>query len=172
MFDVVQRARELATAAHRGQKDKIGEDYIHHPAAVVALLTTVPGFADLSPQDRDGALAAAWLHDVLEDTPLTAEDLQEEGFSPEVIAAVNALTHQQTEPRREYYERVVAHRLARLVKIADVAHNSSLNRMRWLDPVTRHRLEDKYRAAAEVLLRSSDEREWFSRATAIAHGPR
>ena len=160
--NTVEQARALATSAHEGQRDKIGEAYIHHPAAVASLLVSSPGFGSLSPSEQEIALAAAWLHDVLEDTPLQPEDLESEGFGEKLISVVVALTHLPGEPRQDYYTRVSADPLARIVKIADVAHNSSEERMRWLDADTRDRLKHKYSVASTRLLATEEERIWFA----------
>jgi len=157
----VAKARYLATSAHSGQKDKIGEEYIYHPAKVASLLQQFPGFSSLTLQDQADATAAAWLHDVLEDTSLQATDLEREGFSPTVVEAVVALTFRQGEPRERYYSRVRANPLARIVKIADVAHNSSVDRLRWLDSATRQRLQRKYEKASRILIDDEVERSWF-----------
>ncbi len=72
-------AQSIAAAAHKGQVDKAGKPYIEHPAHVAA---NVQG---------DAAKAVAWLHDVVEDTPLTFADLRERGVAPEVIEALKLL---------------------------------------------------------------------------------
>lgn len=77
-------AQSIAVAAHEGQVDKAGKPYIEHPAHVAA---GVQG---------DAAKAVAWLHDVVEDTPLTFADLRERGVAPEVIEALKLLTHDES----------------------------------------------------------------------------
>ena len=83
-------AQSIAAAAHKGQVDKAGKPYIEHPAHVA---TSVQG---------DAAKAVAWLHDVVEDTPLTFADLREKGVAPEVIEALKLLTHDESVPYLEY----------------------------------------------------------------------
>lgn len=83
-------AQSIAAAAHKGQVDKAGKPYIEHPAHVAA---SVQG---------DAAKAVAWLHDVVEDTPLTFADLREKGVAPEVIEALKLLTHDESVPYLEY----------------------------------------------------------------------
>lgn len=163
---VADVAARIAADAHAGQVDKAGLPYIEHPRAVAALLAGSPGFAGLDPHGRDHALAAAYLHDVLEDTEVTDVDLLAAGIPIPVVASVRLLTHRGHEPRSVYYARIVLDPIARLVKVADVAHNASRERLAVLDEATAARLAAKYADAAEALLAGADERSWFSRATA------
>jgi (p)ppGpp synthase/HD superfamily hydrolase len=172
---IIADAERIAMFAHAGQVDKIGEEYIRHPAAVVHLLQTLPAYRRLSPRRQVLASAIAWLHDALEDSALTAQDLVDEGMPEEVGQAVTALTHVRHEPRSQYYARVRQDPLAHIVKIADVAHNSSPERLRWLDPDTRARLEHKYQVAAQALLTSDEDRAWFAgvaESPPVRHSPR
>lgn len=133
-------AERIAERAHQGQVDKASRPYIDHPRRVAYSVA------------RHGALAymAGMLHDVVEDTPVTLEDLRERGASEDLIKVVDALTHRKNEPREDYYKRVLdAGEIARLVKIADVRDN--LNRLGGLDEETRTRLRKKYERALEVL---------------------
>ena len=115
--DMVKLALEIATRAHEGQVDKAGIAYIHHPIAVAAEVH--------SPEEK----MTAYLHDVVEDTSVTLEDLREAGFSGEVLNAVNCLTHREGEPREEYLKRVKGNPLATTVKLADLKHNSDISRI-------------------------------------------
>ena len=101
----VSKALGLAAAAHKGQVDKAGEDYIKHPIAVAERL------------------------DIVEDTPVTLEDLANAGFSGRVLHAVCCLTHKYGETREAYISRIAEDPLAVRVKLADLAHNSDLSRM-------------------------------------------
>ena len=95
----------------------------------------------------------AWLHDVMEDCGLGELDLMAAGMPREVVAAVEAVTHRPHEPRTDYYARVRANDLARVVKLADVADNSDPARLADLDEPTRARLTAKYAKAREHLTR-------------------
>lgn len=96
------------------------------------------------------AVAAAWLHDVVEDTEITLADL-EQTFPPDVTAAVDALTRRSDETPAEYYARVRTVPLALTVKLADMADNSDPQRLAQLDAATRERLTAKYaRARAQL----------------------
>lgn len=136
----VARARALATAAHRGQVDKAGDDYITHPARVAAAVAGDPD-----------AQIVAWLHDVVEDTAVTAEDLAAE-FAPHIVAAVLALTRRSGETADAYYARVRADRLALRVKLADIGDNADPSRLAALDRPTRARLTEKYAFARAALV--------------------
>jgi len=131
--DQVVIAKAIATIAHRGQVDKAGVPYIEHPARVVALLE--------SPTNR--AVAAAWLHDVLEDTDITAEDLTAAGVSHEVVYDVALLTRTKEQSSEDYYEALRHARHARHVKLADIADNTNPNRLALLDDATIARLTRK-----------------------------
>lgn len=120
-------AKEMAVKAHYGQLDKGGRPYIEHPAYVAAMM------------DDDTCRAVAWLHDVVEDTTVTLEYIEAVGFSSEVIAAVDALTHRVGESYSDYLSRVAHNPIARKVKLADLEHNKDLSR---LNAVTE---EDLYR---------------------------
>lgn len=154
--DLIGRARALATDAHTGQVDKSGHPYITHPHAVAALLTRLPTYQALTPAEQELAVAAAWLHDTIEDTPLTADDLTGHGFPPVLVSTVIALTHQAHEPRTDYYARVVADPLARIVKTADLAHNLHPKRLAGLDTATVERLRSKYATASAIVVADPD----------------
>lgn len=113
----VSKALRLATAAHSGQVDKAGENYIKHPIAVAQTVNTAE------------AQTVALLHDIVEDTPVTFEELKAEGFSDAVLHAVYCLTHQEGEARDIYISRIAENPLATTVKLADLAHNSDLSRI-------------------------------------------
>lgn len=80
MGEMLDKAIILAIKAHKGQVDKAGDDYILHPIRVMAKLET----------EEERIIGV--LHDVVEDTDITFEQLKEEGFSPEVISALKCLT--------------------------------------------------------------------------------
>lgn len=133
------RAEQIAAVAHRGQVDKGGQPYITHPARVAARVA-----------GDENAVAAAWLHDVVEDTTVTLAEL-EESFPAEVTTAVDALTRRHGEAPADYYARVREVPLALTVKLADMADNSDPQRLARLDAATRDRLIAKYaRARAEL----------------------
>lgn len=113
----VLKAYNLAKSAHEGQVDKGGKPYIEHPVAVASLVFT------------DEEKTVALLHDVVEDTPITLSDLQAQGFTTEVVTAVDCLTKRQGEALSDYLNRVKSNTLATTVKIADLTHNSDIRRI-------------------------------------------
>ena len=132
------RAFEIAFAAHAGQRDKAGEAYIAHPVRVASRL-----------KDR-AAQVVALLHDVVEDTDVTLDDLARD-FDAQIVAAVDAITKRDGEGYESYLARVAENALALEVKRADLAGNSDPERMARLTPEARTRLELKYAKAREVL---------------------
>lgn len=137
----VEDADAFAERAHRGQVDKTGDPYIDHPRAVAALL------AEHGPH----AVMAGLLHDVVEDTEITLDDLRAEGFPEEVVSAVDSVTRRPGEPYLDMVRRAAAHPLGRLVKLADNAHNSDETRLALLPAAEAERLRVKYAEAREVL---------------------
>ncbi|HSX62752.1 MAG TPA: HD domain-containing protein [Tahibacter sp.] len=116
-MSTIERAIEIAARAHAGQRDKAGAPYIFHP---LRLMLAVRG---------DEERMAAVLHDVVEDTPLTFDDLLREGFSEPVVDALRALTKHDGESRIDAAHRAAANPIARAVKLADVADNMDLSRI-------------------------------------------
>jgi (p)ppGpp synthase/HD superfamily hydrolase len=139
--DRTERAVALALHAHAGQKDKKGLPVIFHPIHVMLQM------------DTESSRIVAVLHDVLEDTDFTLEDIDEMvGLNPVERDALIALTHHKHEPYSDYIKRVkAAGHLAVKVKLADIAHNSSEERLADLPEVTVDRLLRKYATALEIL---------------------
>ena len=133
-----EKAYEIAKRAHLGQVDKAGEDYIKHPEKVASFVET------------DEEKAVAYLHDVIEDTELTLEDLHEYEFSKEVIEVVDIITKKRGEDYQSYLNSGKKNKLARAVKLADLRHNSDLTR---LTKVTEKDIErkEKYQKAIDFL---------------------
>ena len=146
MSDLIAQAEQVAWAAHEGQVDKAGAPYIDHPGrvAVAAHLSAPTHLAEY-------AAAVGWLHDVVEDTGVTSDQLRQDGFPEAVIAGVDAMTKRKGEDVAEYFGRVRADELARIVKKADLDDNTSPERVRKLDLETRVRLEEKYARSRELL---------------------
>ena len=132
-------ARAIAEKAHADQVDKAGAPYIGHPAHVAASV------------EGDKAKAVAWLHDVVEDTSTTFDDLRAAGVDDEVLVALELLTHDKSAPYMEYVAAIKKNDLARTVKLADLAHNSDLSRLPEVTETDLRRVE-KYRQAIEVLM--------------------
>ena len=113
-----EKAFALAKRAHKGQKDKAGEDYINH-------LITVASY-----MDTDEEKAIAYLHDLIEDTSFTLEQLKKEGYSNEILIAIDTMTKKENVTYAEYIEQISKNSLARKVKTADLLHNLDLRRLK------------------------------------------
>lgn len=113
----IERAIEIASSAHAGQRDKAGQPYIFHPLRVMLRVNT------------EHEQMAAVLHDVVEDTSVTLDNLAQEGFPSEVLRAIAALTKLPGETRLEAAARAAADPVARKVKLADNAENMDLSRI-------------------------------------------
>ena len=138
-----QQARAIAERAHAGQVDKAGVDYLQHCAAVA-------GHAAALGAD-DELVATAWLHDTIEDTGVTADDLLAEGASERQLRVLRLLTHTGLD-RDAYLAAICADHDAALVKRADNMHNGDPERLAALaDDDTRARLDVKYAAEAALL---------------------
>lgn len=116
-LSTIEKAIEIAARAHAGQVDKAGAPYVFHPLRLMLAVKT--------PSER----MAAVLHDVVEDTTVTLADLRDEGFPPEVLAAVEALTKRTGESRLESAARAAKDPIALIVKLADVTDNMDLSRI-------------------------------------------
>ncbi|WP_030186835.1 HD domain-containing protein [Streptomyces violaceorubidus] len=125
-----------ARAAHAGQRDKAGRPYAEHLRAVAEGVRARGG--------DDEQIAAAWLHDAVEDDALTGRWLDEAPLSRRTKDIVLALTRRAGEPPEAYAARILATPGARLVKEADLAHNADPGRLAVLDEATRTRLAEKY----------------------------
>jgi len=137
-------ALHLAATAHADQFDKSGLPYLTHILRMVEAALT-RGCAP------DVPIVAA-LHDIVEDSALTLDDLRECGFSERVVSAVDALTRRDGEPYAAFIERCrQAGAVARCVKLLDIDDNLDPSRLDRLDPATRRRLRNKYEAARTVL---------------------
>ncbi|MEU5851580.1 HD domain-containing protein [Saccharopolyspora shandongensis] len=126
----------IAARAHLGQVDKAGRPYVEHLAAVASGVRERGG--------SDAQVAAAWLHDAVEDGALSEEWLQVAALPPETKAIVLAVTKRAGEDPADYAARILGTPGALLVKEADLAHNADPARLAVLDAATRERLERKY----------------------------
>lgn len=127
-------ALKIATEAHKGQVDKAGIPYINHPLTVASLV------------DTEEEKIVALLHDTIEDTNITEQDLLNYGFSNKIVEAVKLLTHNKNVPYMVYVAKIKDNELARKVKIADLTHNSDLSRLKEITDKDKKRYE-KYQKA-------------------------
>ena len=133
----------LAREAHAAQKDKAGRPYAEHLQAVA------DGVRDRGGDEEQ--IAAAWLHDAVEDGAVTEEWLRDAPLTDRTKAMVLALTKRAGEDKEAYAERVRRTPGARLVKEADLAHNADPARLAALDATTRARLTEKYAVMRALL---------------------
>ena len=140
---LTKKAMKLAYAAHHGQVDKTGIPYIYHPIHLAEQM------------ESEETVCVALLHDVVEDTDITFDDLQKEGFSDEIIIALKLLTHTSGEPYMEYISKIKQNPLATEVKLADLKHNSDLSRLDSVDDKALKRTE-KYKKAIALLKEDAD----------------
>jgi hypothetical protein len=112
----LEKALQIAASAHEGQKDKQGQPYILHPLRVMSRV------------EGEEAQIVALLHDVIEDTQVTAADLRRAGFSDAIMTALLLVTHGQDQPYADYVVACKGNPVARQVKLADLADNCRLDR--------------------------------------------
>lgn len=137
--ELTKKALDICVRVHEGQTDKAGLPYILHPVIVADHV------------EGEYETCVALLHDVVEDTPLTLQDLRAEGMPKEVVEAVGLMSHQPGVPYMDYVAAIKKNPLARAAKLSDLAHNMDLGR---LDTVTEADLErvEKYKKARAFLL--------------------
>jgi (p)ppGpp synthase/HD superfamily hydrolase len=138
---LVYKAMHIAYNAHHGQLDKSGAPYIFHPIHLAEQM------------DDEISCCAALLHDVVEDTDVTLEDLRSD-FPEEVVEAVRLLTHDDAVSYFDYVREIKKHPVAKKVKLADLAHNSDQTRCVGSD-LTEEKLthwKAKYEKATKILM--------------------
>ena len=135
---MTKRAMKLCFAAHRDQTDKSGMPYVFHPFHLAEQMTD------------ELTTVTALLHDVVEDTTYTLDDLRGMGFPDEVIGALTLLTHDPSVPYLDYVAKIGSNPIAKAVKLADLRHNSDLTRLDHPSEKDLARVE-KYRKAIRLL---------------------
>jgi (p)ppGpp synthase/HD superfamily hydrolase len=132
---MLDKAILIAAQAHLGQKDKSGAPYILHPLRMMLRFKS------------EAEMIVAVLHDVVEDNPdWTLERLRAEGFSAEIIDAVDHLTRREEESYKEFVKRAQQNPLARQVKLADLEDNMDLKRVKNLTETDKERLARYHKA--------------------------
>lgn len=137
-MSTLERAIAIAAQAHAGKTDKAGAPYILHPLRVM-----------LGVQDAPARIAAV-LHDVVEDSTWTLDQLRAEGFAPDVVAAVDALTKRKGESYEDFVRRAGQDPIAHRVKLADIADNMDPSRIAHPTEEDHARMT-KYRGARAIL---------------------
>lgn len=135
---LTKKAMKIAYEAHKDQTDKGGIPYIYHPIHLAEQMTD------------ERTVCVALLHDVVEDTDITFEQLKEHGFDDEIIEALKVLTYDKSLPYSEYIRNIGSNLIAKRVKKADLKHNSDLTRLDKADQKVIDR-KKKYQASLKIL---------------------
>ena len=136
--ELTKKALKLSFEAHKNQVDKSGMPYVYHPFHLAEQMTT------------EETVIVALLHDVVEDTDYSLDDLKTMGFPEKVIEALALMTHDKSVPYMEYVAKIKDNPIARAVKLADLKHNSDLTRLDNADQKAIDRV-NKYKEAIMVL---------------------
>ena len=128
----------IATKAHAGQKDKAGAPYLLH---VLRVMMTV---------EKMDEKIVALLHDVVEDSEVSIEELANERFPKKILKAVELLTKTEKKTYEDYIQEIKNNDLARVVKLADLKDNMNISRLKALTENDKLRIK-KYRAAYKIL---------------------
>lgn len=130
----IEIALEIALKAYKGNTDKAGQPYILHPLRVMAKMPD------------EASKAAAVLHDVLEDSDMTADDLRKAGVSEAVVWAVICLTRKKGETYSDFIDRIRPEPVASLIKLADIEDNLNVLRLHELGEQDLRRVAKYHRA--------------------------
>ena len=136
--ELTVNAMKIAFKAHKDQIDRAGVPYIYHPIHLAESM------------DDEYLIVVALLHDVVEDSDITFDELIESGFPNEVINALKLLTHDLNVDYFEYIQLISKNQLASKVKLTDLKHNSDISRLKVVSDKDLERLE-KYKKAIKIL---------------------
>lgn len=136
---MLNKAIEIATRAHAGQVDKAGAPYILHPLRVMIS------------RENELERICAVLHDVVEDSDITFDDLRKEDFSEEVIAVLDCLTKRSDESYEEFIDRILKNETACRVKLADLCDNMDLSRIENPTEEDKERNRKYNKASGQIL---------------------
>lgn len=139
LFKQLNMAIHIATDYHNGQIDKSGEPYILHPIWVMNNVKSLKG------------KVVAMLHDIVEDTEITIENLIDFGFDEDIVIAIDILTKKKGQKYTDYIELVGKNNLAREVKISDLKHNMDLKRLKEITDKDKKRYV-KYKNSYDYLI--------------------
>lgn len=137
-MSIIEKSLTIALKAHAGQQDKAGKSYVLHPLRIMAQMET------------EYEMAVALLHDVIEDSAYTSDDLLQAGIPAEVVEAVQILSKVDGEDYDQFVIRVMRNPLATKVKIADIEDNINLLRLERVGEKDLERVA-KYHSAWKTL---------------------
>ena len=137
-MSTLEKAIRIAAQAHERQRDKAGAPYILHPLRVMMKMAT------------EAEQITAVLHDVVEDTDWTMEQLQQEGYNREILDALDCLARRDGEEYGDFIKRVKQNPLSVKVKVADLEDNLNISRLKEVTEADAKRLE-KYKQALRML---------------------
>ncbi|MGN0006255.1 MAG: GTP pyrophosphokinase [Candidatus Gastranaerophilaceae bacterium] len=141
--EMTKKALKLSFEAHKNQVDKSGMPYVYHPFHLAEQMS-----------DEDKTIVAL-LHDVVEDTDYTLDDLSLMGFSDAIIEVISLMTHDKNTTYIDYIVHISKNSIAKAVKLADLKHNSDLTRLDVVTDKDLNRVE-KYKKAIVLLEESND----------------
>ncbi len=136
---LTKKALDICYRAHAGQRDRSGAPYVFHPFHVAEQM------------DTEDEVCTALLHDVVEDSAITLDDLRAEGFPERIVHAVGLLTHDESVPYLDYVRGIRGNALAEKVKFADLDHNNDFTRLDKVMDTDRRRRAEKYEPAYRIL---------------------
>ena len=141
-MDIIEKSLEIALKAYSGQRDKAGKTYILHPLRIMSKMET------------EYEMSAAILHDVIEDSNYSADDLLKEGIPPEVVEAVQLLSKVSGETYDQFIDRIVDNSLASKVKLADIEDNINILRLESVGEKDLMRVAKYHRAWKKIQSKS------------------
>ena len=141
-MDIIEKSLEIALKAYAGQKDKAGKTYILHPLRIMAKMQT------------EYEMSAALLHDVIEDSDYTAEDLISEGIPSDVVIAVELLSNVKGESYDQFVDRVLQNPLATKIKIADIEDNINVLRLKSIRDNDLERIAKYHKAWLKLMAKN------------------
>lgn len=173
----VALAESIATKVHAQQVDKAGRAYIDHPHRVVANLQSNPDYGKLTELEKSAATAAAWLHDVVEDSGtnghphISLTDLSQAGISDLALTIIERMTRPEdksSEVQDAYYRAIANDPLAQLCKWADIADNLNEQRLAALTEELQAKARAKYAHALELMPMTEEQLAWLHSRTQLA----
>jgi len=141
-MDIIEKSLEIALKAYSGQRDKAGKTYILHPLRIMSKMET------------EYEMSVALLHDVIEDSNYSADDLLKEGIPPEVVEAVQLLSKVSGETYDQFIDRIVDNSLASKVKLADIEDNINVLRLESVGEKDLERVAKYHRAWKKIQSKS------------------